>query len=71
MDMEFLATNNEDRTMVFQHMHLVLLPLLLNHFYLQQLLKSMDYHLDIDFDHSRPNNKTQKSFKNWEKEMFI
>jgi hypothetical protein len=57
MDMEFLAIDNEDHRVVCQHMHLVLLPLLLNHFYLQQLLKSMDYNRDIELDHNIPKIK--------------
>ncbi len=42
MGMVLFAKDNEDHKVVFQHMNLVLLMLLLNHFYLRQLLESMD-----------------------------
>jgi hypothetical protein len=43
------AINNEHHRVVFQHMYLELLMLLLNHFYLKQLMESINYHLNIDF----------------------
>ena len=49
MDMEFLATNSEYHTVVFQHMKFRLLALLSNHFYLIQWLEPIKYHSDIDF----------------------
>ena len=57
MDMEFLAIDNEDHKVVFQHMNLVLLMLLLNHFYLKQLMEPIKYHLNIDFLDNKPKNK--------------
>ncbi len=46
MDMEFLAIDNEHHEVVFQHMHYLLLMLLLNHFYLLQLMESIKHHLN-------------------------
>ena len=56
MDMEFPAKDNEDHKVVFQHMNLVLLMLLLNHFYRKQLMQPIKHHLNIEFLDSKPEN---------------
>jgi hypothetical protein len=63
--MVYHAINNEHHRVVFQHMYLVLLKLLLNHFYLKQSMESIHYHLNIDFLDNIPitiNNFYQLNF---------
>ena len=62
MGTEFLAIGNEDHTVVFQHIPLALLMLLSIHFYLMQVLGSMENALDIEFHCNKPGNKTTELF---------
>ncbi len=63
MDMGFLAKDNEDHTVVVQHMNCLLLLLLSNHFYLKLLMEPIKYHSNNYFLDNKPEKQNIKLFK--------
>jgi hypothetical protein len=60
MDMGLFAKDNEDHKVVFQHMKLVLLMLLSLHFYLKQVMESMENLANIDLQYNKPEKQNRK-----------
>ncbi len=66
--MGFLAIDNEDHTIVFQHMSSLLLMLLSNRFYLIQLMEPIEYHSYSYFLDNKPKKKTYHYLNTMRKE---